>query len=87
MTDFSTFSPTPSSPAQSVRAVTPDDDYDLPGGVCKSLLVGQSGNLEIFAEKDGDDQSVVIPVIAGQIVPIRVRRVGEYTTAVVFALY
>lgn len=87
MTDFSTYADSPVSPARSIRAVTPEDDEDLPDGTCKALFVLESGDLEIIAENDADNEEVTIAVTAGWLVPVRVRRVMEATTATVLALY
>lgn len=87
MNDFSGYADTPSAPARSIRAVTPDDDADLPDGVCKSIYVLTDGNLELVAERDDVDDAVTVPVTAGMIVPVRARRVMEDTTATVLALY
>lgn len=86
-TDFTSYSDSLVSPARSVRSVTPDNSNDLPDGVCKSLLVVTDGNVEIIAQSDASNQNITIAVTAGQILPIRVRRVREGTTATVVALY
>lgn len=88
MTDLSTYADTPVSPARSIRAVTPNNGADLPSGPCKSLMVLEGGNLQIVAAKDADGSHVTIPVSAGWIVPVVVRRVmAANTTATVLALY
>lgn len=85
MTDFTSFADTPVSPARSIRSVTPDDDNDLPDGVCKSVYVLANGNLEVLAV--GDTAAVIIPVTAGMLIPIMAKRILESTTATVAALY
>lgn len=73
------------APAANVAAVTPDDDADLPGGVCDSLYVTAAGDLEFIAKEGGD--SDLFAVTAGQLIPVQVARVLETTTATVLALY
>lgn len=77
----------PNFAARSMRAVTPDDDADLPNGPCKALLVAADGDLEIVAQEDEGAGALTIPVVAGQYILVRVRRVMEATTATVVALY
>lgn len=84
-TDFSSYADSPTAPARSIRAVTPDDDADLPDGVCKSIYVLVDGNLEVLAAND--TESVTIPVTAGMLIPIMAKRIMEDTTATVVALY
>jgi hypothetical protein len=72
-------------PAKSIVAVSPNNDADL-AFVCKALLVTVSGNVSFIAQEDAT--AVTIPVVAGQILPIRVKRVrATGTTATVYALY
>lgn len=85
MTDFTSFADTPVSPARSLRSVTPDDDNDLPDGVCKSIYVLTSGDLEVLAADD--TSAVTIPVTAGMIVPVMAKRILEATDATVVAMY
>ena len=85
MTLYASWPETLESPAISVAAVTPDDDADLPRGACKALWIAADGNLEFIAA--ADSASITVAVTAGSIVPIRVRRVREGTTATVVALY
>lgn len=85
MTDFMSFADTPVSPARSIRSVTPDDDNDLPDGVCKSVYVLTDGNLEVLAADDS--AAVTLPVTAGMRVPVMAKRILEDTTATVVALY
>lgn len=83
---FSTFSDTPISPGRNLRVVTPDNDADLPDGACKSLWVTADGDLTVIAQDDTDP--VTIPVLAGQCIPIRARRVlATGTTATLVAIY
>lgn len=85
MTDFMSFADTPVSPARSIRSVTPDDDNDLPDGVCKSVYVLTDGNLEVLAADDST--AVTLPVTAGMRVPVMAKRILEATTATVVAFY
>lgn len=86
--NFASYADTPVSPARAIRAVTPSDSADLPDGPCKALFVLTDGDLEIVAESDADNEQVVIPVTAGTVVPVRVRRVmAANTDATVLALY
>jgi hypothetical protein len=87
MADFSTFADSLNGPARSLRTVTPDDDNDLPDGVCKGLFIVTDGNLQVVAMNDADDEDVTIAVTAGMTVPVMARRVMEDTTATVVALY
>lgn len=45
------------APASRIEPVTPDDDNDLPGGVCRALLVGAAGTVNLIdasgAERTG----------------------------------
>jgi hypothetical protein len=85
MADYTSFADTPVSPARSIKAVTPDDDADLPDGVCKSVYVLTDGNLEVQAENDS--AAVTIPVTAGMHIPVMAKRILEDTTATVVAFY
>jgi hypothetical protein len=85
MADYTSFADTPVSPARSIKAVTPDDDADLPDGVCKSVYILTDGNLEVQAAND--DDAVTIAVKAGMLIPVMAKRILESTTATVVALY
>jgi len=76
-----------SEPFRSLKEVTADDDNDLPDGACRGLLVTADGDLTIVADDDATVDAVTFPVVAGQIVPVRTRRVMEATTATVLAGY
>lgn len=73
-------------PGESTAAVTPDDDVDLPDGACRALLVTAAGDVE-FRAAGNTSGSVTVALEAGDILPIRVRRVLEDTTATVVAIY
>lgn len=83
--------PHPMTPSTSQKLVTPDDDADLPDGVCKALeVIAVDGGTVVncVAESDGDEENVSRDhVFVGQIIQVRARRVLETTTATVVALY
>jgi hypothetical protein len=85
MPDFKDYADTPSSPGRSWSVVTPNDAADLPGGVAKALWVVADGDLVAIAELD--ESAETVPVAAGMIVPVRIRRVMEATDATVVAVY
>lgn len=87
MADLSAVSDSLVAPARSQKAVVPSNTADLPDGVCKALEVIVSGSLSCVAQDDVDP--VARPnVIAGTIIPLRVRKVmATGTTASVLALY
>ena len=74
-----------SAPASKVVPITPDDDVDLPDGVCRALLVGTAGTATLIdasgAERTG------VPLQRGYN-PIGVARVKTGGTAAnLWALY
>ena len=74
-----------SAPAARVAPITPDDDADLPEGVCRGLLVGVAGSANLIdasgAERTG------VPLQQG-FNPIGVARFKTGGTAAnVWALY
>jgi hypothetical protein len=73
------------APASRLVPITPDDDNDLPEGVCRALLVGAAGTTTLIdasgAERTG------VPLQQG-FNPIGVRRVKTGGTATnLWALY
>ena len=71
------------SPAQRVYPITPNDGADL-AVIPRALRVLTGGDLAI---RDGAGTDVVIPVLACEIIPIRVVRVlATGTTATVIGL-
>ena len=68
-------------------AVTPHDSNDL-AAVTRGLYVGGAGNLELLLERD-TSAVVLVGVIAGSLLPLRVKRVlASSTTATsIVALY
>ena len=82
---FANLSDAPDFSAKSILAITPNDSTDL-AFVTKALYVTADGNISIIAQEDADP--VTLPVTAGQIIPIRVKRVrATGTTATVVGLY
>lgn len=77
----------PDWPATKLRAVTPADDTDLPGGTCRALFVGTSGDIVLTAAEDEDP--VTVPSVPAGILPVSVKRVlATGTTASdIVALY
>lgn len=60
-----------------LRAVTPDDDNDLPDGPCRALWVGTIGNISVIL--DGDTSAVVLKNV-NELLPFEVRRVLSTNT-------
>lgn len=71
------------APSDDFDLIVPDNNNDLPA-LPKRLWIAADGNL-VCHNKHGD--SVTIPVLAGQEVPVRPKRVLETTTATVLALF
>ncbi len=55
---FETLAPGLSGPADDLRAVTPSDGADLPGGVCRALFVGVGGDV-VLRDKHGNEVTLV----------------------------
>lgn len=88
VSDFSGFADTPTATARNQRLVVPDNDADLPDGVCKVLEVISPGTVVCVAENDTIEQAVTrTDMAAGRYILCRVRRVLTGTTATVVALY
>lgn len=67
-------------------AITPSNSADLPSGITRAIYVGGAGNLVADSEKG--ETVTFTGMVAGQIYPLRVRRVREATTATgLVALY
>jgi hypothetical protein len=82
---FSSHSGGLSSPASRILPITPDDENDLAGGICRALLVGTAGTATLV-DASGAEQSGV-PLQQG-FNPIGVRRVKTGGSAVnLWALY
>lgn len=73
--------------ASRIRLVTPDDDADLPLGVCAGLLVNGTGDISLIAEDDTDP--VTITTVAAGYLLVRARRVRatDTTATPIYALY
>lgn len=84
MTTNSTLYNTQFNPAREIKPVTKADS-DLPDGICRGLLVGTSGTLNI---KDADGNTVTsVPVTLGYN-PLSLQQVRTGGTADdIFALY
>lgn len=66
------------APAKNAAAVTPDDDADL-ANVAVALYIGGDGNVSV--DTVGGQESVVFQgMTAGQILPVRVKRVNSTGT-------
>ncbi len=71
-------------PEASVRAaddmvnVTPSDTVDLPGGVCRGLYVGVSGNVNLITPSGVT--IVIVGLAAGIVHPIRASRIKSTNT-------
>ena len=73
------------SPASECLPVVKDDNADLPGGVCRGLLVGTAGTANLVDAAGGDRTAV--PLQAGYN-PLRAARVKLGGTADdIWALY
>ena len=74
------------APATRLVAVTPSNTVDL-ADVARALYVAVSGNVAIVARDDADNVGNILPVTAGQTLPIMTRRVlSTGTTATVVAM-
>ena len=83
---FKNHSPGLTSPGSKIVAVSANDSTDLPGGICRALLVGTAGVADII---DGEGNAVSgVPLQAGYN-PIRVTRVKSTNLAAssIFAIY
>lgn len=74
-----------SAPASRLAPITPDDDNDLPGGVCRALLVASAGTVNMTDASGGEHEGV--PLQQG-FNPIGARRIRTGGTATgLWALY
>jgi hypothetical protein len=72
-------------PATDYQPVTPDNDADLPDGLCRSLLISVGGRLVVHNEA-GEVRD--LPAVPAGVFPGYVLRVLETTTATgITALY
>lgn len=77
--EFATALDTAIAPAANIVVVTPDDDTDL-AKFTKGVICGVSGTLKVDTV---DGQTVTLPasvVVAGQLLPIRVKRIHDTGT-------
>lgn len=73
------------SPARKIVAITPSDTLDLPDGVCRALLVGTAGTVDLI---DACGNAVASVPLQQGYNPLCVRRVKTGGTAsAIFALY
>jgi hypothetical protein len=74
-------------PSGMLRAVTPDNDDDLPDGITRGLYVGVAGNIGVVDATGGS--ATIVGAQAGQILPLKVRRVTVTNTTAtdIVALY
>mgnify|MGYP000423270161 CR=1 FL=1 len=75
------------APAIGAAAVTPSDSADLPR-IARALYIGVSGNVSVICE-DGGAAVTFSNLSAGQILPLRVKRVRSTSTTAtsIVALY
>lgn len=75
------------APAVGAAAVTKSDSADLPR-IARALYVGGAGNVSVICE-DGGTAVVFVGLAAGQILPVRVKRVRstDTTATSIVALY
>ena len=76
-----------SDPAEDAKAVTPDDDADLPApGTCRALYIGVSGNVEIVTPAG---TTIIFNAVPVGVLSVRAKRVrAALTTATnIVALY
>lgn len=71
--------------AKSIQVITPNNAVDL-AFVTKAIYCATAGNVALIAQED--TASVTLPVLAGQVLPVRAKRVlATGTTATVYAMY
>lgn len=73
-------------PAHGARAVTPSDGGALPNGICRSLYIGVSGDVNVITA-DGD--TVLFKSVAVGILPVQCQAVQSTSTTAtnIVALY
>lgn len=67
----------PTVPARRAYAITPDDDADV-ARVTRGVICGGAGNLNVILADD--TSALVIPVLAGIVYPLQVKRVLSTST-------
>lgn len=77
------------APARDLVPVTPDDDNDLAGGICRGIAFAGAGALAVTMA-NGQDRTIASGVLAaGVLHPIRIKRIkAAGTTATsIFVAY
>lgn len=80
--EFEKFQDTPTRPADTFAAITPNDSVEVDPKP-KSLFIGGAGNLAVTGS---DDVEVTFAVVAGQVLPIRpklIKSTGTTATGIV----
>lgn len=67
----------PVVPYNIFKAITASDSVDLPGGPTDAVYIGVAGNL-VAVDQNGT--TCTFAVVAGQILPIRVKRINSTST-------
>ncbi|MGB8603380.1 MAG: hypothetical protein WCD42_14390 [Rhizomicrobium sp.] len=76
---------TPEASAKAIVSVTLSDTADLPGGICRGLLVGTAGTANLVDASDNEVSSLPLQVGYN---PIQVKRIKTGGTAAnIWALY
>jgi hypothetical protein len=73
------------SPYRRWVKITPDDDADLPGGVCLGLLVGGAGTANLIDQFGVETTSVPLQAGVNRLMVKRVKTGG--TASEIWALY
>lgn len=75
------------APAMEAAAVTPNNDADLPNGICRALYIGSGGN--VVLDTRNNTSITFAGLQAGTILPLNVRRVRSTSTTAtnIVALY
>lgn len=72
-------------PYQRIRSITASDSANVSGNSCDAVLCLTAGTAQIV---DTSGTQVAVPMIAGQILPLRVKRIkATSTTGTYAALY
>ncbi len=75
----------PGGPFTVLKAVTPDDDADLPDGLARGIMVFAAGDVTWLDA--GGNEHALTGLVAGDVIPCAASRVKEATTATVKAGY
>lgn len=73
--------------SRQAKAITPNDSTDIDPKPCRAVYIGGAGNISLIPE--GGSEAVTFAVIAGQVLPVRAKRImATNTTATgIVALY